>query len=191
MAFNGDGSLLATGSYDGLVRLWDVAGMGQCLKTIQEEGVPPVSCVRWAPNGRYILAAALDSAVRLWDPVGSRRMRTLRGHSNSRFCASTVFLAGEGRSSGSGFKRRHLVACGGEEGKVTLWDLESKAVVQELSGHGELVLALDAHPFRDVLVSGGSSMANTTSGSGLSGDAVCGGEVGDFSLRFLGEKNET
>jgi len=115
-----------------------------------------------------------------------------------------VFLAGEnyrstsdgisGNMNRNGFydktgKRRQLIACGGEEGKISLWDLESKTRVQELGWHKDLVLSLDAHPFSDKFVSGGSSIINTTSGSGALGDSKSGVEqlTGDFSLRFWSE----
>lgn len=40
-------------------RIWDTAS-GQCLKTIVDEENPPVSFVKFSPNGKYILAATLD-----------------------------------------------------------------------------------------------------------------------------------
>ena len=53
--FNCDGTLLVSGSYDGLCRIWDTA-TGQCLKTLIDDDNPPVSFVKFAPNGRFILA---------------------------------------------------------------------------------------------------------------------------------------
>ena len=40
-------------------RIWDTAS-GQCLKTLIEDDNPPVSFVKFSPNGKYILAATLD-----------------------------------------------------------------------------------------------------------------------------------
>ncbi|VDP20227.1 unnamed protein product [Echinostoma caproni] len=57
--FNRDGSLIASSSYDGLCRIWDT-GSGQCLKTLIDDDNPPVSFVKFSPNGKYILAATLD-----------------------------------------------------------------------------------------------------------------------------------
>ena len=42
-----------------LSRIWDTAS-GQCLKTLIEDDNPPVSFVKFSPNGKYILAATLD-----------------------------------------------------------------------------------------------------------------------------------
>ena len=43
-------------------RIWDTA-TGQCLKTLVDEDKPPVSFVKFSPNGKYILAATLDKLV--------------------------------------------------------------------------------------------------------------------------------
>ncbi len=45
-------------------RIWDT-GSGQCLKTLIDEDNPPVSFVKFSPNGKYILAANLDRLVNL------------------------------------------------------------------------------------------------------------------------------
>jgi len=63
--FNRDGSLIVSSSYDGLCRIWDTAS-GQCLKTLIDDDNPPVSFVKFSPNGKYILAATLDKYVLLY-----------------------------------------------------------------------------------------------------------------------------
>ena len=40
---------------------------GQCLKTLIDDDNPPVSFVKFSPNGKYILAATLDNTLKLWD----------------------------------------------------------------------------------------------------------------------------
>lgn len=43
-------------------RIWDTT-TGKCLKTLVDEDNPPVSFVKFSPNGKYILAATLDKLV--------------------------------------------------------------------------------------------------------------------------------
>ena len=43
-------------------RIWDTAS-GQCLKTLVDDENPPVSFVKFSPNGKYILAGTLDKWV--------------------------------------------------------------------------------------------------------------------------------
>ncbi len=40
-------------------RIWDT-GSGQCLKTLVDDENPPVSFVKFSPNGKYILTGTLD-----------------------------------------------------------------------------------------------------------------------------------
>lgn len=51
MDFSYDGTVLASCSYDGLLRLWDTS-TGHCLKTLAiDNGDHPLSCVSFSPNG--------------------------------------------------------------------------------------------------------------------------------------------
>jgi COMPASS component SWD3 len=60
--FNRDGSLIVSSSYDGLCRIWDTA-TGHCLKTLIDDENPPVSFVKFSPNGKFILAGTLDNTL--------------------------------------------------------------------------------------------------------------------------------
>jgi COMPASS component SWD3 len=92
--FNKDGSLIVSGSYDGLCRIWDVES-GQCLKTIIFDKNPPVSFVKFSPNGRFILASSLDSNLRLWNYDERKLLKTYGcgtgGYKNERFCMFNAF----------------------------------------------------------------------------------------------------
>lgn len=44
---------------------------------------------------------------------------------------------------------------GSEDGSIVLWDMNSKNILQRLDGHEGPTLWVDAHPFDDLLVSGG------------------------------------
>lgn len=60
--FNHDGSLIVSSSYDGLCRIWD-ASTGHCMKTLIDDENPPVSFVKFSPNGKFIIVGTLDSTL--------------------------------------------------------------------------------------------------------------------------------
>lgn len=60
--FNRDGTLIVSSSYDGLCRIWD-ASTGHCMKTLIDDENPPVSFVKFSPNGKFILVGTLDSTL--------------------------------------------------------------------------------------------------------------------------------
>lgn len=44
---------------------------------------------------------------------------------------------------------------GSEDGSIVLWDMNTKNIVQRLDGHEGPTIWVDAHPFDDLIVSGG------------------------------------
>lgn len=110
--------------------------------------------MRFTPNSKYVVVATLDSRVRLWDFLASRPVKSYTGHTNTKFCAAAgVALAPEGE--------RHAVFSGSETGEVVLWDLQSRGVRTRLPAHSDAVLAVDAHPSRALLATGGTESDRT------------------------------
>ncbi|KAF4029682.1 WD domain G-beta repeat [Phytophthora infestans] len=141
-----DGSLLVTGGYDGLVRVWDVASR-QCLRSIVTDPAAPVGSARFTPNGRYVLSATLDGTVRLWDYMRDICVRTYSGHVNRKFSMQCAFLEQQ-------WNQQPVVACGSEDSRVFMWDVDTQNVSSVLTGHDHPVLALAAHPTSALMVSG-------------------------------------
>jgi COMPASS component SWD3 len=131
-------------------RIWDTA-TGQCLKTIIHEDHAPVVGVRFSPNGRYILAWTLDSALRLWDYISGRCVKTYQGHTNSKFSIGGAF----GTYGTPGYSYA-LIASGSEDGSIWIWDVSSKTVLQRIEkAHDDVVFDVDVLPADGLLVSGG------------------------------------
>ncbi|KAH8369016.1 hypothetical protein KR200_002761 [Drosophila serrata] len=62
--WNCDGSLLATGSYDGYARIWKTDG--RLASTLgQHKG--PIFALKWNKCGNYILSAGVDKTTIIWD----------------------------------------------------------------------------------------------------------------------------
>jgi WD40 repeat protein len=148
-----DGTLIVSCSHDGLIRVWDTA-TGQCLRTIVHEDNAPVTCVRFSPNGKYILAWTLDSCIRLWNYIEGKGkcVKTYQGHTNKKYSLSGAFGT---YGSQKAEHRFAFIASGSEEGNVLLWDVSSKNLLQKLEGHSDTVLSVDTHPSEPLIASAG------------------------------------
>jgi WD40 repeat protein len=158
--FNRDGTLLVSGSWDGLIRLWDSA-TGQCLKTLVHEVSVPLASIAFTPNAHHLLSTTLDSTSRLWTFQPAKVVKTfgLGGKlGNDRVGCGTVVLrrprwprvaaaaagVGEGEGEGEGSPESSKqplgkqqpdevwLVGGTEEGRVVGWELQSRRRVLDL-----------------------------------------------------------
>ncbi|CAB4266265.1 unnamed protein product [Prunus armeniaca] len=62
--WNGDGTLLATGSYDGQARIWSRDGE---LRTTLIKHKGPIFSLKWNKKGDYLLSGSVDKTAIVWD----------------------------------------------------------------------------------------------------------------------------
>ncbi|KAI8550011.1 hypothetical protein RHMOL_Rhmol06G0070800 [Rhododendron molle] len=62
--WNGEGTLLATGSYDGQARIWNTDGE---LMTTLNKHKGPIFSLKWNKKGDYLLSGSFDETAIVWD----------------------------------------------------------------------------------------------------------------------------
>ncbi|GKU94831.1 hypothetical protein SLEP1_g8268 [Rubroshorea leprosula] len=62
--WNGEGTLLATGSYDGQARIWTTNGE---LKSTLTKHKGPIFSLKWNKKGDYLLTGSCDKTAIVWD----------------------------------------------------------------------------------------------------------------------------
>jgi RNA polymerase sigma factor (sigma-70 family) len=111
VAWSPDGRLLAAGSLDRTVSVWD--GRDGAPGFVLDGHGGPVRAVAWSPDGKT-LAAGEGGVVRLWDVAGRKSRGTLDGHGN----VLTLAFSPDGRFLAAGTDTSKTVKPG-----VRLWEL--------------------------------------------------------------------
>lgn len=78
VAFSPDGRLIATGSDDKTIRLWDIT-TGKVVRTL-EGHTGGILELDFSPDGQRLVSSAYDTNVILWDVPRGQPVMSLRGH---------------------------------------------------------------------------------------------------------------
>ena len=152
LAFSGDGKQLVTGggmhqegrqAKDGEIKVWDVDSGEQRA----EFPLTPywVEGVAFSPDNQTVAASGgtqgLPSDVNLWNPASrDRELRVLKGHTGN---IASAALAADGK----------MLATGGADKTIRLWDLTKNKEVAVLTGHEDVVRCLAFSPDGKTLAS--------------------------------------
>ena len=135
----GVGGILASGSLDRTVRLWDIRE-GTCLKTLHAHA-SGVGAVTFAPEGDTLASGSNDYSVRLWDVYEGKSLKTLRGHTSE---VLSVAFCRTGKT----------LVSGSNDYTVKLWDVREGKCLKTLQGHASGVLSVACCPTGETLASG-------------------------------------
>ncbi|WP_166364784.1 TIR domain-containing protein [Pseudomonas akapageensis] len=122
VAFSGNGSLIVSGSKDGMLRLWS-AETGKPITQQWRGHDGEVTSVAFNPDGSRIVSGSTDSTLRLWNAEnGKSILPPLRGHNGE---VTSVAFDNDGSR----------IVSGSKDGMLRLWNAETgEPILQPLQG---------------------------------------------------------
>ncbi len=134
--------LLASGSADKTVRLWDLKSLKR--KRTYRGQRDFITALAFSHNGKRLAGSALDGRIRVWSALSRRMLRLLRGHKGK---VEDLAFSPSGT----------LLASAGEDGTVRLWNLNRRNSSHTLTGHIGGATALAFAPNGQQLASAGAN----------------------------------
>jgi WD40 repeat protein/transcriptional regulator with XRE-family HTH domain len=183
LALSPDEHTLASGSYDGSVKLWDVESGALLWSGWHTQGIMRLA---FSPDGRLLASGGVDATVRLWEAsLGTpledlphpSTVTSLAWSPDGRLLASSDFagtirlwaIPPGGRAACVQTLAGHrmwvrglafapdgsILASASWDGTLKLWELESSRCLETLVGHTDRVQVLAWSPDGGTLASGG------------------------------------
>ncbi|GAB4499720.1 MAG: hypothetical protein OHK0052_15140 [Anaerolineales bacterium] len=148
MTISPDGHYLATASFDGTARVWNLQAANPGQNPLVLRGHEKLlRDVAFSPDSRYLATSSDDTTVRLWDLQAQNPAENplvLRGHTAQ---VRAVLFSPAGR----------YLASASDDATIRLWDLQSANPAENpqiLSGHSRVVWQLAFSPDGHYLASG-------------------------------------
>jgi WD40 repeat protein len=143
LAFSPDGGLLASGSNDGVVQLWEAA-TGKEVRRMKGGGW----CVAFAPDGKAVASGCYDDlkgTVRVWEAATGNVIHELKaGRSGGAHWGAAVAFAPDGKA----------LAAGTSDGEVVFWEAATGKEVRRIKAHEYDIVSIAFSPDGKSLASG-------------------------------------
>jgi WD40 repeat protein/serine/threonine protein kinase len=130
LALSPDGRLLAAGSNDGIVKLWDTERWEEVRAFPAHGG--HIHRVAFSPCGKHLATTSWDKTVRVWDVKTGERLHSLQRGND---LAAAVLFSREG----------HWLAVGRSDG-VQIWDAATGRLLRTLPGSWDNIQGMALSP---------------------------------------------
>ncbi|KAJ5611660.1 hypothetical protein N7528_008765 [Penicillium herquei] len=138
IAFSPDGQIIASGSDDKTIKLWD-AKTGKELQILQGHS-GRVQSVAFSPDGRVLASGSDDRTIKFWDATTCQELQILKGHSAMVF---SVAFSPDGQ----------IIASGSYDKTIKLWDTKTGNELQTFT-HSDPVTSVAFSPDGQTIASG-------------------------------------
>eukprot|EP01056_Protomagalhaensia_sp_Gyna25_P000255 Protomagalhaensia_sp_Gyna_25__254@NODE_111_length_5195_cov_31_637704_g88_i0_p2_GENE_NODE_111_length_5195_cov_31_637704_g88_i0NODE_111_length_5195_cov_31_637704_g88_i0_p2_ORF_typecomplete_len378_score69_37ANAPC4_WD40/PF12894_7/3_4e15ANAPC4_WD40/PF12894_7/0_021ANAPC4_WD40/PF12894_7/7_6e05ANAPC4_WD40/PF12894_7/6_4e03WD40/PF00400_32/9_2e15WD40/PF00400_32/2_5e05WD40_like/PF17005_5/2_2e02WD40_like/PF17005_5/1_3e14Utp12/PF04003_12/9_7e12Ge1_WD40/PF16529_5/4_4e07Ge1_WD40/PF16529_5/0_14Nup160/PF11715_8/4 len=115
VAFSTDGQMLASGSADRHIKVWDVE-FGNILRSLQASRTAAVTRVGFVFDTHYVMATLGNGALQLHDCDSGDRICTLQAGRSGLKCLAYTADA-------------ELILCGSEDGSIKVWERTDKQLI--------------------------------------------------------------
>jgi WD40 repeat protein/ABC-type dipeptide/oligopeptide/nickel transport system ATPase subunit len=153
ITFSPDGKIIASGSDDKTIKLWNLSGKELCILKGHIYGVKSIA---FSPDGKTIASGSYDKTIKLWNLAG-KELCTLKGHS---YGVKSIAFSPDGKT----------IASGSYDKTIKLWNLTGKNLCT-LKGHSNRVMSIAFSPDGKIIASGSDD--KTIKLWNLSGKELC------------------
>ncbi|KPA13089.1 hypothetical protein MHK_006690 [Candidatus Magnetomorum sp. HK-1] len=131
IAFSTCGQLLASGTEDGSIRIWNLK-THECI-SILDHHKKAVNCLRFSPDGHFLASASWDYTIKLWDLKTFEEIVTLKGHTDSVEAIDFTMDS-------------YILGTGSNDQTVRLWDLKKYKTIHTFDNFSDTIRSLYFSP---------------------------------------------
>jgi WD40 repeat protein len=139
VSFSPDGQILASGSDDHTIKLWNVATENKIHTLTGHEDL--VWSVSFSPDGQTLASSSQDKTIKLWKVETGEELFTFRGHEGLVW---SVSFSSDGQT----------LASSSQDKTIKLWKVETGKELFTLTGHEGPILSVNFSPDGQTLASG-------------------------------------
>jgi WD40 repeat protein/serine/threonine protein kinase len=135
VAVNADFTQIATGTSNGVVRVWD-AQTHKELRSFKGH-VASIVCIKFSPDGKQVASSGYDRTARVWD-LATGEVSVFRGHQGY---VNNVAFSPDGQR----------LATASHDTSAYMWDLNSKKRLFVMRGHSRPIQGIEFSPNGEVV----------------------------------------